>query len=139
MMTSNMDTSDATFLDESKGKEYVEKFWTEMVEEAKSLDPELEVIAEKDQGFILRLYWDHCPLAWDISFLLSNNLRVIIRSDPAHATLNHRTCLPIPVGKIFNHKYHPEFTHAEHRHNCKAYLEFRCKFANVEYHNYSEC
>jgi hypothetical protein len=45
MMASNMDTSNPPFLDESKGKEFIEKFWTEIVEEAKSLDPELEIAA----------------------------------------------------------------------------------------------
>jgi len=44
-MTSNMDTSNPPFLDESKGKEFIEKFWTEMVKEAKSLDPQLEIAA----------------------------------------------------------------------------------------------
>jgi hypothetical protein len=45
MMTSNMDTSNPPFLDESKGKEFIEKFWTEMVKEVKSLDPQLEIAA----------------------------------------------------------------------------------------------
>ncbi|KAN0096656.1 putative carbonyl reductase [Hyaloscypha variabilis] len=36
----------APFLDEKLGKEFIDKLWTEIVEEAKTIDPELKVVVE---------------------------------------------------------------------------------------------
>lgn len=93
---------------------YVSQSMADPLRSQRSVSGRFKLGEQQGPSFILRLHWDHCPLAWGVSFLLSNNLRVIIGSDPAHATLNYGICLLILVDKIFNHKDHPKFTHSEH-------------------------
>jgi hypothetical protein len=38
--------SGAKFLDESKGEEFIEKLWTEIVADFKAVDPELEIAVQ---------------------------------------------------------------------------------------------
>ncbi len=43
---SDIQFSGAPFLDEKLGKEFIDKLWTEIVEEAKAIDPELKIVVE---------------------------------------------------------------------------------------------
>jgi len=43
MAETNVGISGAPFLDESKGKEFIEKLWTEIAQEVKSVDPDLKI------------------------------------------------------------------------------------------------